>query len=217
MSGRTCLPIPSATGKGRAVPVGVQVCPVGLGVVIRDACGQCRDLEDLISLQLDVSKELSLMELLNCIFCPLWAGSKALQMYEEMRLECIQPTDVTLLSVLHACCHVGLVERDMELLESMAKDRGLSLRSEHYACVVDLLGWAELLTKAKHIIDGLPKNWQAFLGSCSIHGDSEMGIYAADQFFFSTAPKNLAPYILLSTIYFLLKGDGKREQGLLRE
>ena len=31
------------------------------------------------------------------------------------------------------------------------------------------------------------------------------------------APKIPAPYILLSTIYFLLKGDGKREQGLLRE
>ena len=119
------------------------------------------------SLQLDVSKELSLMELLNCIFCPLWAGSKALQMYEEMRLERIQPTDVTLLSLLHACCHVGLVERGMELLESMAKDHGLSPRSEHYACVVDLLGWAGLLTKAKHFIEGLLENWQALLGSCS--------------------------------------------------
>ena len=95
------------------------------------------------------------MELLNCIFCPLWAGSKALQMYEEMRLERIQPTDVTLLSLLHACCH----------------------------SVVDLLGWAGLLTKEKHIIDGLPENWQAFLGSCSIHGDPKMGIYVVDQFF----------------------------------
>lgn len=110
------------------------------------------------SLQLDVSKELSLMELLNCIFCPLWSGSKALQMYEEMRLEHIQPTDVTLLSLLHACCHVGLVERAMALLESMAKDHGLSPRSEHYACAVDMLGWAGLLTKAKHFIDGLPVN-----------------------------------------------------------
>ena len=107
-------------------------------------------------------------------------------MYEEMRLERIQPMDVTLLSLLHACCHVGLVERGMELLESMAKDPGLSPRSEHYACVVDLLGWVGLLIKAKHFIDGLPENWQALLGSCSIHGDSKMGIYAADNFFFSS-------------------------------
>ena len=71
----------------------------------------------------------------------------------------------------------------MELLESMAKDHVLSPRWEHYACVVDLLGWAGLLTKAKHFIDGLPENLQALLGSCSIHGDSEMGIYAANQFF----------------------------------
>ncbi|KAK7848447.1 pentatricopeptide repeat-containing protein [Quercus suber] len=126
------------------------------------------------------------MELLSCIFCPLWAGSKALQMYEEIRLERIQPSDVKLLSLLHACCHVGLVERGMELLESMAKDHGLSPRLEHYACVVDLLGWAGVLIKAKHFTDGLPENWQALLGSCSIHGDSEMGTYAADQFIFSS-------------------------------
>ena len=49
-------------------------------------------------------------------------------MYEEMRLERIQPIDVTFLSLLHACCHFGLVERGMELLESMAKDHGLSPR-----------------------------------------------------------------------------------------
>ena len=46
-----------------------------------------------------------------------------------------------------------------------------------------MLGWAGLLTKAKHFIDGLPENSQASLGSCSIQGDSEMGIYAADKFF----------------------------------
>ena len=49
-------------------------------------------------------------------------------MYEEVRLERIQPTDVTFLSLLHACRHVGLVERGMELLESMGKDHGLSPR-----------------------------------------------------------------------------------------
>ena len=44
-------------------------------------------------------------------------------------------------------------------------------------------GWAGLLTKAKHFIDGLPENSQALLDSFSIHGDSDMGTYAADQFF----------------------------------
>ena len=126
-------------------------------------------------------------------------------MYDEMRLEGIQPTDVTFLSLLHACSHVGLVERGMELLESMAKDHGLSPRSEHYACVIDLLGRAGLLTEAKQFIARLPENpgievWQALLGACSIHGDSEMGKYAADQLF-SAAPGSPAPYVLLSNIY----------------
>ena len=46
-----------------------------------------------------------------------------------------------------------------------------------------MLGWAGLLTKAKHFIDGLPENSQALLDSFSIHSDSDMGIYVADQFF----------------------------------
>lgn len=40
------------------------------------------------------------------------------------------------------------------------------------------------------------KIWQALLGGCSIHGDSEMEKYAADQLF-SVAPKSPVPYVLL--------------------
>ncbi|KAK9293240.1 hypothetical protein L1049_021231 [Liquidambar formosana] len=72
-------------------------------------------------------------------------GSRALQLYEEMRIGGVEPTDVTFLSLLHACSHVGLVEKGMELLESMAKVHGISPRMEHYASVVDMLGRAGLL------------------------------------------------------------------------
>ncbi|KAK7337791.1 hypothetical protein VNO77_18378 [Canavalia gladiata] len=132
-------------------------------------------------------------------------GFRALQFYEEMRVEGIVPTDVTFLSLLHACSHAGLVEKGMEFLESMTRDHGLSPRSEHYACVVDMLGRAGLLKEAKNFIEGLPENpgvlvWQALLGACSIHGDSEMGKYAADQLFLAS-PDSPAPYVLMANIY----------------
>ncbi|KAF7805120.1 pentatricopeptide repeat-containing protein [Senna tora] len=132
-------------------------------------------------------------------------AKRALQLYEEMRVKGIGPTDVTFLSLLHACSHAGLVEKGMDILESMTRDHGISPRSEHYACFVDMLGRAGLLKEAKTFIEGLPENpgvlvWQALLGACSKHGDSEMGKYAADQLHLA-APDSPAPYVLMSNMY----------------
>ncbi|KAM5561258.1 hypothetical protein ABKV19_022050 [Rosa sericea] len=132
-------------------------------------------------------------------------GSKALQLYEKMQMEGVQPTDITFLSLLHACSHVGLIERGMEFLNSMKEEHGMSPRPEHYACIVDMLGRAGLLTEAKNFIKELPENpgvlvWQALLGACSIHGNSDISKYAADQLFMA-APQSPAPYVLLANIY----------------
>ncbi|OMP03347.1 pentatricopeptide repeat-containing protein [Corchorus olitorius] len=50
--------------------------------------------------------------------------------------------------------------------------------------------------------------WQALLGACSIHGDSEMGKYAADQLLFET-PESPVPYITMENIY---SSGGKRKE-----
>ncbi|KAK3200264.1 hypothetical protein Dsin_023679 [Dipteronia sinensis] len=132
-------------------------------------------------------------------------GSRALQLYEEMRLEGVEPTDVTFLSLLHACSHVGLVEKGMEFLKSMTEVHRMPPRTEHYTCIVDMLGRAGFLNEAKSFIEGLPVKpdeqvWQALLGACSIHGDSEIGKYAADQLFLAS-PESPATYILMANIY----------------
>ncbi|KAJ0780985.1 putative tetratricopeptide-like helical domain superfamily [Helianthus annuus] len=132
-------------------------------------------------------------------------ASKALQLYEEMRQEGIKPTDITFLSLLHACSHVGLVTKGMEFLESMKNEYGISPRKEHYACIVDMLGRAGLLNEAKSFIESLPVKpdvqlWQALLGACSFHGNAEMGKYAAAQWSVE-APESPVPYILMANIY----------------
>ena len=45
-----------------------------------------------------------------------------------------------------------------------------------------------------------PRIWQALLGGCSIHGDSEMEKYAVNQLFY-VAPESLVPYVLLANLY----------------
>ncbi|KAI6692462.1 hypothetical protein NL676_020172 [Syzygium grande] len=132
-------------------------------------------------------------------------GCGALRLHEEMKMEGVKPTDVTFLSLLHACSHIGLVEKGMEFLDSMERDYGISPRTEHYACVVDMLGRAGRLAEAKSFIEGMPTEpgvlvWQALLGACSMHRDSDLGRYAAEQLI-SSAHDTPAPYISLANIY----------------
>ena len=132
-------------------------------------------------------------------------GSEALQLYEKMEYEGVEPTDITYVSLLHACSHVGSVKKGMEFLDSMSSIHGFTPRIEHYSCVVDMLGRAGLLKEAKGFIDGLsikPKAllWQALLGACGIHGDSEIGKCAADSLVLEE-PDSPSPYVLLANMY----------------
>ncbi|XAR52592.1 hypothetical protein NMG60_11020740 [Bertholletia excelsa] len=132
-------------------------------------------------------------------------SSRALQFYEYMKLEGVEPTDVTFLSLLHACSHAGLVDKGMEFLEAMYRVYGICPRMEHYACVVDMLGRKGLIKEAKNFIEELPIKpdifiWQALLGACGIHGDTDVGKYAADNLILE-APDSPATYILMANIY----------------
>ncbi|KAL5566079.1 hypothetical protein UlMin_029243 [Ulmus minor] len=167
---------------------------------------KCGELEDSIKVFSQMLQRNSISwNSMIAAFARHGDGFGALKLYQEMKHEGVQPTDVTFLSLLHACSHVGLVEKGMEFLNSMAKDHGMSPRTEHYACVVDMLGRAGLLTEAKNFIKGLPMKpgplvWQALLGACSIHSDCELGKLAAEQLF-AAAPESPAPYVLLANIY----------------
>ncbi|XP_010550975.1 PREDICTED: pentatricopeptide repeat-containing protein At3g05340 [Tarenaya hassleriana] len=133
-------------------------------------------------------------------------GIPALKLYEEMTLQRVKPTDVTFLSLLHACSHVGLVERGMELLNTMKDIHGINPRTEHYACVVDMLGRAGFLREAKGFIEAMNTKsdslvWQALLGACSFHGETEIGKYAAEQLILTAPDNSSAAYILMANIY----------------
>ncbi|KAM7466889.1 hypothetical protein LguiB_014451 [Lonicera macranthoides] len=58
-------------------------------------------------------------------------GHEALDLFRKMRIEGFAPDEVTILGVICACSHVGLVDEGCKYFESMA-DYGLEPKLEHY-------------------------------------------------------------------------------------
>ncbi|KAL6840924.1 hypothetical protein ACP4OV_029184 [Aristida adscensionis] len=132
-------------------------------------------------------------------------GSEVFRLFESMKADGAKPTDVTFISLLHGCSHVGSAKKGLEILNSMSSQYGVNPRVEHYACVVDMLGRAGLLDDAKAFIEDGPFKedallWQALMGACSFHKNSEVGKYAAEKLLFLD-PNCAAAYVLLSNIY----------------
>ncbi|KAH9313683.1 hypothetical protein KI387_022310, partial [Taxus chinensis] len=132
-------------------------------------------------------------------------GKKALQLFEQMQRADMKPNHITFVGVLSACSHSGLVNEGLDFFDSMNRDHGIVPRVEHYACMVDLLGRAGYLHEAEHIINTMPCKpndcvWRSLLGSCRIHGNEKLGIYAAECLL-ELQPQDDAAYVLLSNIY----------------
>jgi pentatricopeptide repeat protein len=132
-------------------------------------------------------------------------GSEVFQLFESMKADGANPTDVTFLSLLHGCSHVGSAKKGLEILYSMSSQYGVLPRVEHYSCVVDMLGRAGLLHDAKLFIEDGPFKdnvilWQALMGACSFHGNLEIGKYAAEKLLL-VDPDSPSAYVLLSNIY----------------
>ncbi|KAF5178437.1 Pentatricopeptide repeat [Thalictrum thalictroides] len=132
-------------------------------------------------------------------------GKKAVQIFEEMLKSGTVPDHITYVAVLSACSHSGLVMEGKYYFESMTKDHGISPTSEHFACMVDLLGRAGLLEDAKKMIDGMPieacaGSWGALLSACRTHGNTELA-ECAGRHLFELDPKHSGSYVLLANMY----------------
>ncbi|GFP86230.1 pentatricopeptide repeat-containing protein at4g02750 [Phtheirospermum japonicum] len=132
-------------------------------------------------------------------------GEEALGYFESMRRACVQPDEVTMVGVLSACSHTGLVERGRYHFYSMTQDFGITPNSKHYTCMIDLLGRAGRLDEAQTLMRTMPfepdaATWGALLGASRIHGNTALGEKAAEMIF-ALEPWNTGMYILLSNLY----------------
>ncbi|PKI44319.1 hypothetical protein CRG98_035301 [Punica granatum] len=132
-------------------------------------------------------------------------GREALVVYESMQASDIRPDDVTMVGVLSACSHNGLVDRGVEYFYSMERDYGIKPNVKHYTCIIDLLGRSGRLNEAENLMKNMPiepdpATWGALLGASRIHGNTELGERAAEMIF-ELQPENSGMYVLLSNLY----------------
>ncbi|KAJ3685760.1 hypothetical protein LUZ61_014924 [Rhynchospora tenuis] len=110
-------------------------------------------------------------------------GNKAVDLFVNMRNLGFEPNNITYLNALMACSHNSLVHEGLDLLKSMAMDKGfgtnIKLGGKHVTCVVDLLSRAGYLEHARNIANhfrekGSVNIWRALLGGSFFHNDSQV-------------------------------------------
>ncbi|KAH1189260.1 Pentatricopeptide repeat-containing protein DOT4, chloroplastic [Glycine max] len=128
----------------------------------------------------------------------------AINLFEAMKEDSVEYNSVSFIAVLSACSHGGLIGKGRKYFKMM-RDLNIEPTHTHYACMVDLLGRADLMEEAADLIRGLSivldtNIWGALLGACRIHGNIELGMWAAEHLF-ELKPQHCGYYILLSNMY----------------
>eukprot|EP00268_Persea_americana_P008602 TRINITY_DN13354_c1_g1_i1.p1 TRINITY_DN13354_c1_g1~~TRINITY_DN13354_c1_g1_i1.p1 ORF type:complete len:576 (-),score=78.08 TRINITY_DN13354_c1_g1_i1:509-2158(-) len=132
-------------------------------------------------------------------------SQEALRLFGLMKDFGIKPNHITMVGVLFACSHAGLVEDGWYYFQSMKKLYGIVPQREHCGCMVDLLGRAGKLDEAIKFIHDMEcapdaVTWKTLLGACRVYHNMDLAAYAAEQVL-QLEPHDEGAYILLSNIY----------------
>ncbi|GJW21484.1 putative pentatricopeptide repeat-containing protein [Tanacetum coccineum] len=130
---------------------------------------------------------------------------EAVALFRRMLEEGVTPDDVALTVILSACNHANLVEEACRIFDTMINEYSLTPSTDHYACIINLLGRVGKVREAYEILKQIPVEphagaWGGLLWACRIHGDVALGKEVAARLI-RIEPQNAANYVLLSDIY----------------
>lgn len=132
-------------------------------------------------------------------------GEAAIKLFKEMETEMVAPDIITFVNLLSACAHSGLVDEGRHFFRNMVEVHGIEPCTQHFGCMVDLLGRAGMLEEAKRLINEMPISPDAgvlgaLLGACKIHGNVELGDQIGKKVI-ELEPNNSGRYVLLANLY----------------
>lgn len=134
------------------------------------------------------------------------SGEDAVWWFNRMEQERIPADSATLVEVLCACSHSGLVDKGKQIFSSLLEGKyGLSPNVKHYACMIDLFSRAGFLEEAFKCIKEMPFEptkamWGSLLAGGRANGDVELSEFAAWKLV-ELEPGNSSYYVVLSNMY----------------
>lgn len=142
---------------------------------------------------------------LICGYAQNGGGHEAISLYEMMRESGWEPNGITLLGLLFACNHAGLVNEGYSYFNRERIKNPNLLKPEHYACMVDLLSRSGHFKRAEEFIQSLPFNpgigfWKALLGGCQIHSNVDLAERATKRVL-GMDPEDVSSYVMLSNAH----------------
>ncbi|KAM0852030.1 hypothetical protein ACQ4PT_052033 [Festuca glaucescens] len=132
-------------------------------------------------------------------------GAVALQIFYQMIDSGIKPDHISMVTVLTACSHSGLVTEGEELFDKMTSSYGIKPQMEHYSCMVDLYARSGLIEKAEGMLNdsSFPTTstmWAALVGACHERGNIKIGERAARRLL-EMRTENAGHYVLIANMY----------------
>ncbi|XP_075517389.1 LOW QUALITY PROTEIN: pentatricopeptide repeat-containing protein At5g03800-like [Primulina tabacum] len=134
-------------------------------------------------------------------------GDKALNVWEKMKESRLSPDTITFSLIISAYRHTNsnLVESCRDIFLSMKSTYHVKPDSDHYACLISVLGYWGLLKEAEEIINNMPFEpkasvWRALLDSCRMHANTSIGKRVA-KIILQIEPQDPSTYILKSNLY----------------
>lgn len=181
-------------------------CDIFVGNALIDLYMKCGSVEDAVQVfQYMVERDHVSWNAIIVGYAQNGYEIEALEMFKSMILSGEKPDQITMIGVLCACNHAGLLEEGRHYFYSMFKLHGLEPWKDHFTCMVDLLGRAGCFDEAKDLIENMPIQpdnviWASLLSACKAHQNVDLGKYVAERLM-EIDPTNSGPYVLLSNMY----------------
>lgn len=131
-------------------------------------------------------------------------SEEALEIFKDMISEGAEPNSITMIGVLSACSHGGLVGEGRFWFRDMRK-YGIEPAIEHFGCLIDLLGRAGLLEEAEGLAKRMPYEvngiiLSSLLFACGTHSDFKRGERIMKKAI-EMEPWNLGNYVMARNMY----------------
>ncbi|KAJ1293654.1 hypothetical protein BS78_01G085200 [Paspalum vaginatum] len=132
-------------------------------------------------------------------------GTEALGVYWKMQAGVVAPNGVTLLAVLSACSHAGLLDEGCRIFDSMKQTYNIEPGIEHFGCMVDLLARSGRLTDALALARRMPMRpsrsiWGSILNASLACQNTQVAEMASKELL-RLDPEEEGGYVLLSNLY----------------